>query len=240
MKGAHSLLKDIVSDASLEGEGLDSALGTYIIHCTPYTIHRTLFTVHRTPDTGHRTPYTRTAHATFIIRDTPGTSTKGEKDLLLDRLHMRLRRRIVADTAGYKSDLPKEALYNSGGGGGEYGQNQHASISALETSRVSVRTKFLSKTPGGAKKSNDTADDAAGVPSATQANDGTTFGPPKGADVDSMLRLLSGPEATRKVIAKESTDTEGAPDSGGLDALSRQKKGANLGGKPGKKVSSPA
>ena len=67
-------------------------------------------------------------------------------------------------------------------------------------------------------------------------NNAATFGPPKTADVDSMLRLLSGPEATRKVVAKESTDKEGVPDSGGLDALSRSKKGS--GGKPGKKVSS--
>ena len=82
---------------------------------------------------------------------------------------MRLRRRIVADTAGYKSDLPKEALYNSGGGGGDYGPNQHASISALEMSRVSVRTKFLSKKEkgGAANTADGTNDDAAGVPKAT-------------------------------------------------------------------------
>ena len=105
MKGAHTLLKDIVADETFEGTELD-----------------------QTPSL-------------------PSTVAGDNDKALLDKLHVRLRRRIVADTAGYKSDLPKEALYDSGGGGGEYtGHNQLASVSALETSRVSVRTKFLAKT----------------------------------------------------------------------------------------------
>ena len=82
----------------------------------------------------------------------------------------------MSDTAGYKSDLPKEALYNSGGGGGDYDHNQLASISALETSRVSVRTKFLSTQQSGGSDGRPTGlgidvhNETVGAPKATVRN----------------------------------------------------------------------
>ena len=54
--------------------------------------------------------------------------------------------------------------------------------------------------------------------------------------MDSIFRLLAGPEATRKVVTKEHTEQEGAPDSGGLEGLTRAKKGLASGGKKTKIV----